>query len=109
MKIPNIEDKGFIVISFLAAAIFFYLILGTDGAMSAIGIGLFFLIPTYFIINNFEFSQSEKLVFSFFIGVGVFPSIAYWLGVFIPFKFAIFATFFILVATGIIINNHYKK
>ena len=103
------EDLGFFGILVLAIAAFFYYILGFSGMMSALGIVLLFFVPTFLIINNFRLEQDEKIVFSFFIGVGIFPSIAYWLGMLISFKIAIFATFAILLGIAFTIKKLRKK
>src|SRR3989344_8673726 len=97
----KIENIGFIAIAAIAAMAFFYYLLGFSGMMSVFGIMLLFMLPTYLILNSFSLEQDEKLIFSFFIGVGIFPSITYWLGMFISFRIAILITFFLLLAIGI--------
>lgn len=77
--------------------IFFYMILGASGMIAILGIVLFFAVPFYLMLNNFELEQDEKLILSFLIGVGLFPSLVYWLGIFISFKASIFITFAIYV------------
>ena len=103
------EDFGFIGIIALIALIFFYIILGFSGMMSAMGIILIFIVPAYFILDNFELETDEKIIFSFFIGAGVFPSISYWLGILIPFKLAILVTFVVLVIVGFLIKKYLKR
>lgn len=105
MKGVNKENMVFGSVMLLAIALFFYMILGFAGAVSALAIILVFLIPTYFIFDNFSLETDEKLVFSFFVGVGVFPSIAYWLGLFVSFKLAIVVTFAVLIAAGFLIKK----
>ena len=109
MKLPNKEDMAFIGILAIIVLIFFYAILGFSGMMSILGIALIFIAPTYLIFNNFELDTDEKIVFSFFIGVGIFPSIAYWLGTIISFRLSIFITFGLLIGIGFIIKKFYKK
>lgn len=109
MKIPDKEDMAFIGILAALILIFFFYILGTSGLMSALGIILIFILPIYFILNNFKLDNDEKIVFSFFIGAGIFPSIAYWLGTLISFKISIFMTFILLLILGFLIKKYYKK
>lgn len=109
MKLPSKEDLGFIGIVAAVVLIFFYIILGFSGMMSALGIILLFIVPTYLILDNFDLRQDEKIVFSFFIGVGVFPSIVYWLGLFISLKIAIFISFIVLVAVGFGVKKFLKR
>ncbi|MBW2976432.1 hypothetical protein KY347_03225 [Candidatus Woesearchaeota archaeon] len=103
------EDLGFIGIIAVIALIFFYIILGFSGMMSALGIILIFIVPTYFIIDNFNLETDEKVVFSFFLGAGIFPSIAYWLGILMSFKLAILVTFVLLLAVGFLVKKFKKS
>ena len=100
MKIPKIENIGFIGIILMVILAFFYIILGLSGMMAILGIMLFFVVPFYLMLNNLELGQDEKLILSFLIGAGLFPSLAYWLGLFISFKISIFIAFAVLVAAG---------
>lgn len=109
MNFPKVENLGFIGIIVAITLAFFYFILGFSGMMSILGIILLFIVPIYLILDNFELSQDEKIVFSFFIGVGIFPAITYWLGMIISFRIAIFITFIILVVVGIVVRKYWKK
>ena len=109
MKLPKIENLGFIGITLAVIMIFFYFILGFSGMMAALGIILLFIVPFYLLLDNFELSQDEKIIFSFFIGVGIFPAIAYWLGMIISFRIAIFITFAVLLVAGYLVRKFYKK
>jgi len=109
MKLPKVENLGFIGIIVVVILAFFYFILGLSGMMTVLGIILLFMVPIYFILDNFELGQDEKLIFSFFLGVGIFPSITYWLGLFISFRLSIFITFIILIVVGFIIKKVWKK
>ena len=108
MKLPKIENIGFIGIMVAVILVFFFLILGISGLLSALGVILLFIVPMYFILDNFSLGQDEKIVFSFFIGVGILPSLSYWIGFFISFKVAVLLSFAILIIVGILIRR-YKK
>lgn len=109
MKIPKIENLGFIGLILAIVLAFFYMILGASGMMAILGIVLFFAAPFYLILNNFELEQDEKLVLSFFIGVGIFPSIVYWLGIFISFRISIFITFAVLILAAIATRKYFGR
>jgi len=109
MKLPKIENLGFIGIMVAVILVFFFLILGISGLLSALGVILLFIVPMYFILDNFELGQDEKIVFSFFIGVGLLPVFAYWLGFFISFKIAVIISFFILILIGLAIHKYKNK
>jgi|TARA_Y100000310_G_C20478094_1_gene713396 apolipoprotein N-acyltransferase len=108
MKLPKIENLKFILVMVLVILGFFFFILGLSGMLAALGIILLFLVPAYFILDNFDLKQDEKVVFSFFIGVGIFPILAYWLGFFISFRLAMFLTFIVLIVIGMLVGK-YKK
>ena len=102
------EKYNVIGIILTGVMIFFYFILGLDGMMSVLGIFLLFIAPMYFILGNFALEEDEKLAYSFFIGAGILPLLAYWIGIFISFKMAILASFIILIVVGVAIK-HLKK
>ena len=107
MKLP--ENIGFIGILVAVSLIFFYFILGFAGFMTILGIILLFIIPIYLILDNFDLGQDEKLVFSFFLGVGIFPIITYWLGLYISFRLAILITFVILLVVAFLVRKYLKN
>jgi len=109
MSLPKIENLGFIGIIMAVILVFFYFILGFSGMMSALGIILLFIVPFYLILDNFDLGQDEKIIFSFFIGAGVFPAITYWLGMLISFRIAIFITFIVLIVAGYLVKKYCKK
>jgi len=109
MKLPRIENLGFIGIIVVVILAFFYFILGFSGMMAILGIILLFIVPFYLILDNFDLGQDEKIVFSFFVGVGIFPAIAYWMGLIISFRISIFITFIILIVVGFVVRKYWKK
>ena len=106
MKLPKVENLGFIGVMVVVILAFFYFILGFSGMMAVLGIILLFIVPIYFILDNFDLGQDEKLVFSFFLGVGIFPSITYWLGLFISFRLSIFISFVVLIVVGFLVRKY---
>src|SRR3989338_10612483 len=105
-KIESIQIGSLII---LAVIVLFYFILGLQGALSALGIMVFFVLPFYFLMNKLNLGEDEKLAFSFFIGAGIFPAIAYWLGIFISFRVSIFITFISLIVVAFILNKYHKN
>lgn len=107
MKI-KLDDKTTIAIILILIALFSFIFLGFTGFRTIFGMLLVFFLPFYLILDNFDLSRSEKVIFSFFIGVGIFPAIVYWLGVLISFRISILVTFFLLIAIGFFLKK-YKK
>jgi len=106
MKLPKVENLGFIGVMVVVILAFFYFILGFSGMMAVLGIILLFIVPIYFILDNFDLGQDEKLVFSFFLGVGIFPSLVYWPGLFISFRLSIFIAFVVLIVVGVLVRKY---
>lgn len=105
-ELEKYKIAGIILVAVLA---FFYFILGLGGMMSVLGIFLLFIVPMYLILGNFGLEEDEKLVYSFFIGTGILPSLAYWTGLFVSFKIAILVSFIILTITGFLIRSYRGK
>lgn len=109
MELPNFKQTGFVLLAAALILAFFYFVLGFSGMMTILGIMLLFMLPTYLILNNFDLEEDEKIIFSFFIGIGIFPAIVYWLGMLISFRIAIFVAFVLFIATSFIIKKFKKK
>jgi len=109
MKLPKIENLGFIGISTAVILLFFYLLLGFSAMTAILGIIILFIAPIYLVLDSFDLGQDEKLVFSFFLGAGIFPSIVYWMALFISFRVSILLTFVVLVAAGYAARKFWKK
>ena len=104
-KNDNLWMLGFLIV-FL---IFFTIKFGMTGLRTAGSIVLLFMVPFYLILNIFELSIGEKAIFSFFIGLGIFPTITYGFGFLVGIRNAIIITFVLLVIIGIVLNYMKKK
>lgn len=91
----------------LLILIFSFTLFGITGIRIVFGI-VFISLPFYLILNKFKFSQGEKFVFSILLGVTIFPSLVYLLGLIISFRIAIAVIFVILISLAIVLNK-YKK
>jgi len=67
------------------------------------------ILPIYFIMGAFNLDQMEKIVFSIFLSVGIFPIFVYWLGILMSFTAGIFITTGILVAIGLLVRMNKKN
>lgn len=103
MKLSN-ESKESILfesIILLIILIFSYYLFGAAGIRVALGI-VFMSLPFYLILNNFDFGEGEKFVLSILMGITLFPSFAYLLGLIISFRIAIAVSFAVFLATAAI-------
>lgn len=101
----KLDDKTTVGIILVLIALFSFIFLGFTGFKVIFGMLLVFFLPFYLILDNFNLSRSEKIIFSFFIGVGIFSAIVYWLGVFMSFRLAIAVAFVLLMIVGILIKK----
>ena len=108
MKI-KLDDKTTVGIILVLIALFSFIYLGFTGFKVIFGMLFVFFLPFYLILDNFNISRSEKVIFSFFIGIGIFPALVYWLGVIISFKLAIAISFILFVSLGLILKKFKKQ
>lgn len=57
-----------------------FMLFGITGARTVLGILLLFFLPSFLILSHFKLELQEKLFFSLFLGLGLFPLIAWYLG-----------------------------
>ena len=107
MNISN--DIKFSIFLGIIIALAFFFILGITGLMVALGFMIGYIFVFYLLLNNFELDMSEKIVFSLFIGIGIFPSMVYLLGLVISFRIAIAVTFILLIFIAYLIKKLKKK
>ena len=86
-----------------------FALFGIAGFRTVLGFAAIVFAPFYLIFNNFSLSGGEKIAFSFFAGITVFPSMAYWLGFAVSFKISIFIIFAALLIVAYTIKKQKKK
>ena len=86
-----------------------FLLFGVTGLRTLLGLLIFAFFPFYLVFDNFDLSQGEKAVFSFFVSITLFPSFVYWLGFVVSFRAAILIIFAALLLTGYLIKKINKK
>lgn len=96
--------------SILLVLLFFYLLFGITGLRTFIGVVLFFFVPFFIILSNFNLELEEKILFSFFIGIGFFSTLTYWLGFLVgSLRISIILVFSALIVIGIVIKFVKKR
>jgi len=87
-----------------------FILFGFTGVKVFGGTILLFFLPFYLIFDNFDIGLGEKVMFSFFIGVGMFSAFVYYLGiVFNSIRVAIVVSFVVLVGVGLGLKKVWKK
>lgn len=106
MELKNTETKEllvFVSIAILVVGIFSFAVFGLTGIRVFFGI-IFISVPFYFILSNFELSESEKFVFSILLGLALFSSLVYLLGLLVSFRIAIALAFALFILAGILLR-----
>ena len=104
IKVGNKETTIGIIILVL---LFTFALFGVTGLKTIFGVFLFFFLPFYLILDNFDLEKSEKIIFSFFIGIGVFSAFVYYLGMlFNSIRVATAATFVLLLTLGLLLRKY---
>jgi len=105
----KLDNKTTTAIILILIALFSFIFFGFIGFRTIFGILLVFFLPTYLILDNFDLQTSEKLIFAFFLGVGLFSAIVYMLGTIISFKLSIAITFVLVIALSFLLKKVKKK
>lgn len=106
LKSENIKSFGIVLVFIILGS---FITLGFTGLRTILGMIIIMFLPFYLIFSNFNLSQGEKVLFSFFISITLFPSLVYGLGFLVSFRISIFAVFLILLITAYLINKFWKK
>ena len=104
----KLGNWAIVLISTVIVALFLFWVFGTQGVQLLIPV--FILgVPLYLIFNNFKFDFSEKIVFSLYASIGIFPSFVYFLGLWIGnLIVAVGITFFLLSGIGMVLSKFRK-
>ena len=105
----KIGIKEMIILILIISLAFFYFNYSWTGVRLIIGSLLLFFIPFYIFLDSFDLTIGEKLIFSFFIGIGIFPLITYYLTrVLVSLRVSIFICFIILMLSSFLFRKFYK-
>ena len=84
----------------IVITIFSFVMFGITGIRVVFGI-ILLSSPFYVMLGSLKLTEGEKYVFSVLLGLTIFPSLVYLLGLVISFKIAIFAVFAALMGMAI--------
>jgi len=109
MNLKLKDIYGIALVITLLLIIFSYISFGITGIRVALGIA-FVSLPFYIMLNKFELAEGEKFVFSALLGLTIFPSLVYLLGLVISFRMAIIISFFMFIIIAFIVRKYkFKK
>ena len=96
MKLSQVKTLVILIV----ILVFFGVLFGASGFRSALAVLLFFEVPFYLILRRW-FNEDEAIFYSFFVGIGLFSAFVYYIGFFTGIAIAIWITFVILTAAGL--------
>ena len=101
--------KELIILILIVSCVFFYLNYSFTGLRLFAGSLLLFFVPFYVFLDSFDITTGEKLIFSFFIGIGMVPLFVYYLSRFlVSLRISILVCFVILVLGSFLFRKFYK-
>ncbi len=82
-----------------------------SGIRAVIGMGIMFILPAFMLLNiSNDLSLDEKLFFSFFLGIGLFPLFVWYANRLIPsLKISLFFSVLALAVAGSLLNSLLKR
>jgi len=64
----------------IAILLFSFMVYGTSGTKVVLTVLVLFFLPFFLILNNFDFTLGEKIMFAFFMSMGTYSTLVYWIG-----------------------------
>jgi len=92
----------------LVILIFAFALFGMVGVRVALGI-VFMSLPFYLLLRSFDLTEGEKVLFSILLGITIFPSLTYILGLVISFRIAIIVMFILLIGVVFVLRKIKRK
>ena len=90
--------------------LFFLVLFKLPGLRWVFGAGILFFLPYYVILDSFGLEKDEQAIFALFIGLGVTPSLIYYLNMAIPsFRVSLLIVSLVVYATAVIFWMHRRK
>jgi hypothetical protein len=106
----KLGTKELTILILIIALAFFYFNYSWTGLRLLIGPLLLFFVPFYIFLDSFNLPTEEKLIFPFFIGIGIVPLLVFYLTkILVSLRISILVTFILLIIGSLIFRKFYKK
>ena len=80
----TISNKNIAIASLIAVFGIVANLFGITGIRTLAAVLIFFFLPFYLILRRFQLDGDEKIFFAFFMGIGLFSTIVFYVGRVIP-------------------------
>lgn len=102
--------KELTILILIVSFAFFYFTYNWIGLRLFIGSLLLFFVPFYIFLDSFDLAVEEKLIFSFFIGIGVVPVLVfYFTRILVSLRLSMLVCFILLIIGSLVFRKFYKK
>lgn len=101
----KLNNKTTAVIILVLISLFSLIYLGFGGFRTILGLIIVVMLPFYFIFDKFKISLMEKIFFSFFISLGIFPVVVYWLGIIMSFRLSVLISFLLFGGLAVFLRR----
>jgi len=101
----KISNRNVAIAGLVAVLIAAIILFGLTGFRTIAAITIFFFLPFYLILKKLNIDNDEKVFFAFFIGIGFFSTLVFYVGRVIPsYRLATGVTFIILLLIPLILK-----
>lgn len=102
----KISNKNIAIASLIAVFAIVASLFGITGIRTLAAVLIFFFLPFYLILRRFQMDGDEKVFFAFFMGIGLFSVIVFYVGRIIPsFRIATAITFVGLMLVPLLLKR----
>jgi hypothetical protein len=106
----ELNNKNAVIGAGIAILLLAVILFGAAGLKTLLAMFLFFLLPTYLIIDLFDFKTEEKIFFSFCIGLGLFPLIVWYVNRVVPsLRISLILAFTLIIGIALLFRLKKKK
>ncbi len=104
----KLNNKKLLMGTIAVISLFFLIFFKFTGLRLLLGIIFIFILPVYLILDYLKFSSLERIIYSFFLGMGIIPTLVYYMGLVISFRLSIIIALIILFGTWFFIKRRSK-
>jgi len=106
----KINNKNLAIAALLMILLLSFILFGVTGFRTIFGMFLLLFLLIYLILSNFKLGGDEKIFFSFFIGIALFPLLVWYLNRIVPsLRVTILVTFILLILIGLFLRKRFRK
>jgi len=101
----KMSNKNIAIAAITVVAAIFYYLFNITGLRLFLGSVIIYFIPVHLILGRFKLDTLEKLIFSFFISLGIFPLLTYYFGKLTTFRIGMIISFILLGVIALILRK----